>query len=136
MTSPKWLMSYVFTLTVFLTLDMLWLGIIASDIYNRQFGDLMVDQVNWPAAFAFYLLFIAGVLVFVVRPALSQGSMRNALWLGAFFGLVTYATYDLTNLATLRGFPAGIVPIDMAWGAVLSALTSVASFLFTRKLSK
>ena len=136
MTFPKWLLSFVFALTVFLSLDMLWLGVIASDLYSRQFGDLMVDQVNWVAAFAFYLLFIAGILVFVVRPALAQGSLRDALWLGAFFGLVTYATYDLTNLATLRGFPAGIVAIDLAWGAVLSALTSVASFLFTRKLTK
>lgn len=136
MTLPKWLLAYAFTLMVFLALDMLWLGVLASDLYSRQFGDLMTEEVNWAAAFTFYLLFIAGVLVFVVRPALNGGSLRHALWLGAFFGLVTYATYDLTNLATLRGFPAGIVAIDMAWGSVLCALTSVASFLFTRKLSK
>jgi uncharacterized membrane protein len=135
MTLPKWLLAYAFTLTVFLALDMLWLGVLASDLYSRQFGDLMAEQVNWLAAFAFYLLFIAGVLVFVVRPALGRGSWRHALGYGAFFGLVTYATYDLTNLATLQGFPEGIVAIDLAWGAVLCALTSVSSYLFIRKLS-
>lgn len=136
MTPFKWLAAYLGGLIVFLALDMLWLGFLAKDLYAMHFGDLMASEVNWTAAGVFYLLFLVGVIVFVVRPALALGSLRHALGMGAFFGLVTYATYDLTNLATLRGFPAGIVLIDLVWGATLTALTSLSLFLITRKLSR
>ena len=84
---------------------MLWLGVVARGFYRRQLGGLLADQVNWAAAIVFYLLYIAGIVFFVTLPAARAGSLARALATGAFFGLVAYATYDLTNLATLKGWP-------------------------------
>ena len=96
---------YVAALVGFLAIDMLWLGVVARGFYRRQLGFLLADQVNWWAAFSFYLLFVAGVLVFAVVPALQAGSLSRALLLGGLLGLLTYGTYDLTNLATVKGWP-------------------------------
>jgi uncharacterized membrane protein len=123
---------YLPALVVFLVLDALWLGVVARGFYREQLGDLMRPDVRWGAALLFYLLFIAAVLVFVVLPALERGSLAYAIGMGAFFGLVAYATYDLTNLAVLRGFPAKVAVVDMAWGAVVTAATSAAAFLVGR----
>lgn len=125
---------YLPALVVFLVLDALWLGVVARGFYREQLGELMRPDVRWGAALLFYLLFIAAVLVFVVGPALDRGSLSLAIGLGAFFGLVAYATYDLTNLAVLRGFPARVAVVDMAWGAVVTAGTSAAAFLLAGKL--
>jgi uncharacterized membrane protein len=125
---------YVPALIVFLVLDALWLGVVARGFYREQFGDLMRPDVRWGAALLFYLLFIAAVLVFVVTPALERGSLSYAIVRGAFFGLVAYATYDLTNLAVLRGFSTTIAVVDMAWGTVVTAGTSAAAFLIAGKL--
>lgn len=125
---------YLPTLVVFLVLDALWLGVVARGFYREQFGDLMRPDIRWGAALAFYLLFIVAVLVFVVQPALAAGSLGRAVGLGAFFGLVAYATYDLTNLAVLRGFSTTVALVDMAWGAVLTAGTSGAGYLIGKKL--
>lgn len=125
---------YLPTLVVFLVLDALWLGVVARGFYREQFGDLMRPDIRWGAALAFYLLFIVAVLVFVVQPALAAGSLARAVGLGAFFGLVAYATYDLTNLAVLRGFSTTVALVDMAWGAVLTAGTSGAGYLIGKKL--
>lgn len=125
---------YLPTLVVFLVLDALWLGVVARGFYREQLGDLMRPDVRWGAALLFYLLFIAAVLVFVVGPALERGSLSFAIGLGAFFGLVAYATYDLTNLAVLRGFSTTVAVVDMAWGAVVTAGTSAAAFLLAGKL--
>jgi uncharacterized membrane protein len=124
---------YLPALVVFLILDALWLGVVARGFYREQFGDLMRPDVRWGAALLFYLLFIAAVLVFVVTPALDRGSLVYAIGMGAFFGLVAYATYDLTNLAVLRGFSVTIAVVDMAWGAVVTAGTSAAAFLLAGK---
>ena len=124
---------YLPALVVFLVLDALWLGVVARGFYREQLGDLMRPDVRWGAALLFYLLFIAAVLVFVVLPALERGSLAYAIGMGAFFGLVAYATYDLTNLAVLRGFPAKVAVVDMAWGAVVTAATSAAAFLVGRQ---
>jgi uncharacterized membrane protein len=124
---------YLPALVVFLVLDALWLGVVARGFYREQFGDLMRPDVRWGAALLFYLLFIAAVLVFVVGPALERGSLSQALRMGAFFGLVAYATYDLTNLAVLRGFSTTIAVVDMAWGATVTAATSAAAFLIGRQ---
>ena len=126
--------TYLLTTVVFLALDMLWLGVVAKGFYQEQLGPILSEQVIWPAAIAFYLLFIAGILVFVVFPARDKGSLGRAVVLGALFGLVTYATYDLTNLATLRGFPPLVAAVDMAWGMVLTATVAAAGFLFARRL--
>jgi uncharacterized membrane protein len=124
---------YLPTLLVFLALDALWLGFVARGFYREQIGGLMRPDVNWGAALVFYLLFIAGLLVFVVIPSLGATLGRVALT-GAFFGLIAYATYDLTNLATLRGFPTVVALVDLLWGTVIAAVTSCASWLLARPL--
>lgn len=124
----KWLASYVLTSIVFFAIDMVWLGFLAKNLYRKHLFVLLADQVNWTAAIVFYLLFIVGIFVFVIMPAVEKNSLITALWLGAFFGIVTYATYDLTNLATLKNWPVAIVFIDIAWGAVLTSLVSMAGY--------
>jgi uncharacterized membrane protein len=124
---------HIATLVVFLAIDMVWLGWIARGFYRAQIGGLLREDVNWTAALLFYVLFIAGLLVFAVIPALDRSLLRAAL-AGGFFGFVAYATYDLTNLATLRGFPARVAVADLAWGFVVSALTSAAAWKLARLL--
>ncbi len=109
-------------------LDLVWLGLVADGLYARLLGDLLAERPNAGAAVAFYVIFVAGLVLFVVHPAVEQGSWRAATGRGAAFGLVTYATWDLTNLAVLEGFPASLVAIDLAWGIVLSATASVVTY--------
>ena len=120
---------YVAALVGFLAIDMLWLGVVARGFYRRHLGFLFADQVNWWAAFSFYLLFVAGVLVFAVVPALQAGSLSRALLLGGLLGLLTYGTYDLTNLATVKSWPLVVTLVDMAWGTVLTAAVSGIGYL-------
>lgn len=128
--------QYLLAMAVFLALDLVWLGVVAQDLYDRQLGDLLAEQPNVAAAFVFYALFVAGLLFFVVRPALEAGSGRDALVRGAAFGLVTYATWDLTSLAVIEGFPVTIALVDMAWGAVLAATVSTATYHGWRRLAR
>ena len=109
-------LMYVLTLVVFFLIDMVWLGLVAKNFYRRYLGDMLSPKVNWPAAILFYLLFIAGLLLFVIEPA--QGRALEALWKGAVFGLIAYATYDLTNLATLKNWPLLVTVVDLVWGNV------------------
>jgi uncharacterized membrane protein len=96
----------------------------------------MTPKVNWAAAMLFYLLFIVGLLVFVVRPALAAGVPLQALFYGALLGLISYATYDFTNLATLRDWPLVITVVDLVWGTVLGGVVSYISALLGRTLLK
>ena len=128
------IISYVATGVVFLALDAVWLGFMASRVYRPMIGSLMADQVNFPPAIIFYLLYVAGVVVFAVQPALASGRWTTALMLGAFFGLVAYGTYDLTNQATLKSWPAMMSLVDMAWGTVLTAAAATLGMLITRAL--
>jgi uncharacterized membrane protein len=128
MTPYKLILSYFLTALVFFAVDMLWLGFLAKDFYRKHLGGFLSDQVNWTAAIVFYLLFIVGIFVFVILPTIDKGSLLQAIWLGAFFGIITYATYDLTNLATLKNWPLLIVMVDIAWGAVLTAIVSAAGY--------
>ncbi|HBG32797.1 MAG: hypothetical protein A2009_00080 [Tenericutes bacterium GWD2_38_27] len=122
---------YGVSFVIFFAIDLLWLGIIAKKIYQNQIGHLLKTDVNWVAAIIFYLLFIGGLVIFVLMPAVEKGSIVQALYMGALFGLLTYATYDLTNLATLKDWPLQITFIDLAWGTFLGASTSTISyFLF------
>ena len=125
---------YLIALPVFFAIDMVWLGLVAKGFYRQQIGSLMRANVNWPAAIAFYLLFILGLVVFVIAPALDKGSWARALLYGALFGLITYATYDLTNLATLRDWPVLLTVVDLIWGAVLAAAVSVATYGIAAKI--
>ncbi len=98
---------------------MLWLGLAARSFYQQQLGYLMAASPNWFAAILFYLLFVAGLLGFVVLPGLRDNSLKSTLLHAALFGLIAYATYDLTNLATLKGWPALLSLVDMLWGTVI-----------------
>lgn len=128
MTIGKWLLSYGLTTIVFFAVDMVWLGVIAKNLYREQIGHLLADSPNWIAAIVFYLLFIIGIMVFAIVPAVNEQSILRAVLLGAFFGFITYATYDLTNLATAKDWPLSITIIDMIWGSVLSTIVTVAGY--------
>ncbi|MHB1193462.1 MAG: DUF2177 family protein [Longimicrobiales bacterium] len=119
---------YGLTALVFFAIDLVWLGVVAAGFYQRQLGHLLRPDVLWAPALVFYLLYIAGVLVFAVLPGLEAGALTRTLALGAFFGLVAYATFDLTCMALMRDFPVVVVVVDLVWGMVLTTLVSAAGF--------
>jgi len=125
---------YFITLPVFFGIDIIWLTIISKNFYAKQLGYLMSKNPNLLAALIFYLLFIAGLVFFVISPALEKREWVSALLMGAFFGLVTYATYDLTNLATVKDWPLIITIVDLVWGMTLSATVSVITYFIAQKL--
>ncbi len=124
---------YLIALPVFLAIDMVWLTLIAKNFYAKQIGYLMAKNPNLFAAFIFYLIFIAGLIVFVIIPALDKKIWTQALLAGLFFGLVTYATYDLTNLATVKDWPLIVTIVDLIWGMFVSAVVSVATYFIAIK---
>ncbi len=113
---------------------MIWLGLVAKDFYRTQIGGLMKPDVNWTAAIIFYLIFIAGLVVFVISPAMEKRSWTYALLFGAMFGLVCYATYDLTNLAVAKDWPLLVTIVDLIWGAVLAASVSIVTYFIAHKI--
>lgn len=125
---------FAIALPVFFVIDMVWLGVIAKDFYRAQIGILMKSEVNWIAAIIFYLIFIAGIVVFVIAPAIEKGSWMHALFLGALFGFVCYATYDLTNLAVAKDWPLLVTIVDLIWGAVLAGSVSVVTYFIASKI--
>lgn len=128
------LKHFLIALPVFFIIDMIWLVLVAKNFYQKQIGFLMRPDINWYAAIAFYLLFIAGLVVFVINPALEKHTWTNAMLYGALFGLITYATYDLTNLATLKDWPLLVTLVDLIWGSVLAALISVVTYFIAEKI--
>jgi uncharacterized membrane protein len=132
MSLTKLIISYALTFIVFFIVDMAWLGFIAKDLYKRYLGGFLSEQVNWTAAVVFYLLFIVGVFIFAIMPSVEKNSVVSAVTLGALFGFFTYATYDLTNLATLKGWPVTIVFIDIVWGSILTGIVSTAGFYIVK----
>jgi uncharacterized membrane protein len=123
-----WLTTYAAMTVAFFVIDMLWLGVIARPLYQSQLGHLLGD-VNWIAAVVFYLVFLVGICIFAVAPAVVTQQLTTALVYGALFGFFTYATYDMTNLATLKDWPLMIVFIDIAWGTILSASVAAVGYL-------
>jgi uncharacterized membrane protein len=134
MTLAVFFKLYGVALIAFLVLDMLWLGVVARGFYQAQLGPLLKPDVNWAAAIAFYLVFLVGLVVLVIGPAIERQSLAQAVLLGALFGLVTYAAYDLTNLATLEGFPVIVAVVDLVWGAVLCSTISTVTFVAGSRL--
>ena len=128
----KLIISYLLTTVVCFAVDMAWLGLIAKGLYKKYLGSCLSDKVNWPAAIIFYLLFIIGIFYFAILPAVEKNSLAKAIISGALFGFFTYATYDLTNLATLKDWPLPIVFIDIIWGAVLTGIVSTAGFYIVK----
>jgi len=120
---------YLCTLVAFFAIDMVWLGLVARGFYQDHLGFLLRPSPNWPAAIIFYLLFVLGILVFVVIPSLQSGSTKKVLLLGALFGLITYATYDLTNLATVKDWPWIVTVVDLVWGGVLATSVGYLGFV-------
>ncbi len=125
---------YGIALPIFLLIDVLWLGLVAKNFYRTQIGSLMKSDVNWVAAIVFYLIFIAGLVAFVIAPAVEKGSWTHALLYGALFGLVCYATYDLTNLAVAKDWPLLVTMVDLVWGAALAASVSTVTYLIAHKI--
>jgi len=126
---------YFLALPVFFAIDMIWLGLVARNFYRSQIGFLLKTDFNWIAGVSFYLLFIAGLIFFVVEPALKQeSSWLNVFLVGALFGLMTYATYDLTNLSTVKDWPIFLTFVDMVWGMVLSASVSTITYIVATRI--
>ena len=124
---PSFLSAYLVALVLLTAIDLVWLGLVARGFYVAQLGDLMRPQPGLVAAALFYAVYAAGVVHFAVMPGLRGGGWTTALAQGALLGLVAYATYDLTNLATLRGWPIPMTAVDIAWGAALTAVVAAAS---------
>ncbi len=126
---------YLLTVPLFFAVDLLWLGVVAKNFYQNNLSHLLSPAVNWPAALIFYCAYIAGIILFAVKPGLDAASLvKAALW-GALFGFFTYATYDLTNLATLRDWPLKVVVVDIVWGTLLCTLIASGGYLIGRWLS-
>ena len=128
------ILQYILVLVVFLAVDAVWLSTAGRTLYVAEIGALLRDKPNLGVAVLFYAIYALGLLVFVVQPALAQPGLGKALLWGGFFGLVAYATYDMTNLATLKGFTTRIAIIDMVWGTVLSASVSAVAVWLIRLL--
>lgn len=132
MTATIFLKAFAATGATMFALDLLWLGVIAKGFYASQMGSLLRPEVKWAPALLFYLLYVTAIVVFVVTPAAERRSLGRALAYGAFFGLVAYATYDLTSLALIRDFPLLVVLVDLAWGVLLTTVAAAAGFLAAR----
>lgn len=130
-----YLRLYLFTVPVFFVIDLLWLGVLAPNLYRRHIGHLLADQVDWVAAISFYLIYIVGILVFAVVPGLASNSLRRTAIAGAGFGFFTYATYELTNRATLPDWPWEIVVVDTLWGVVLCTTVAVIAHHIGRRIA-
>jgi uncharacterized membrane protein len=129
MSAIFWLKLYLLTIPVFFVIDMIWLGYVSRNFYKTQLHHLLSPEVNWTAAFLFYFIYIVGIIFFAVRPGLEAESLIRTCLLGALFGFFTYATYDLTNLATLRNWPITVVIVDIAWGTLLCTLVGGGSYM-------
>ncbi len=125
---------YLIALPVFFAIDMVWLGLVAKNFYAKQLGYLMKSAPNWSAAIIFYLIFVVGLVVFVIAPAVESNSLQKAILLGALFGLISYATYDLTNFATIKDWPLIVTMIDLVWGTVVAASVSGITYFIASKL--
>ena len=129
MVAAKLVQLYVVTAIFFFVIDILWLGVIAKKFYNKHLARFFRERVNWTAAIIFYCLYILGIMIFAILPGISCASLVRTVILGVLYGLFTYATYDLTNLATLKDWPVKIVVVDILWGMVLCGLVSAGGFL-------
>jgi uncharacterized membrane protein len=128
----RYLVAFIAAAVVFGGLDFLWLGTIAQKLYQQEIGGLLLARPRMDAAIAFYAIYLAGLIFFAVRPGLEAASLARAVGYAALFGFVAYATYDLTNLATLKGFSVKVVAADLLWGVAVSSAASAAGFLAAR----
>ena len=132
MNTSFYLKLYFLTVPIFFLIDLIWLGIVAKNFYQKNLKYILSPNVNWTAAIIFYLIYIVGILIFAVLPAVAKDSLRHAAVWGALFGFFTYATYDLTNLALLKDWPLNIVFVDILWGVVLCSVVASLSFYIAK----
>ncbi len=125
--------SFLVALFIFLAVDMVWLGLVAKNFYAKQIGHLLREDVNWLPVIIFYIVFVIALVVFVISPSLEKKSWTEALFYGAFFGFIAYATYDLTNLATLKDWPIIVTFVDILWGSFLGGSVSVLTYFIVNK---
>ncbi len=125
---PMLLKVYGIMTVTFFAIDLVWIGVVANRFYQKHLGFMLRPDVQWVPAIAFYLLFIAALMVFAVLPGVERGSLLRATALGGFLGLVAYATYDLTNLALAKGFPGIVAAVDMVWGAVIAGTIAAVGY--------
>ena len=125
---PFYLKLYLLTIPIFFLIDIIWLGSLAKKFYGDNIGHLLSEKVNWKAALVFYFIYIVGILFYAVVPALEDGNWQKSLLLGSAFGFFTYATYDLTNLATLKNWSVKVVVVDIVWGMILCGVVAAVSF--------
>ena len=126
------LIAYIATTIVFFAIDFVWLGTVAKSFYRNQIGDLLLENFNTAVAVVFYLFYTAGIVFFAVNPALKAGSLGMAALYGALFGFFCYATYDFTNLATLKGYTTTVALVDLTWGTVLTGTSALAGAWIAR----
>jgi uncharacterized membrane protein len=125
---------YIISLVIFLFLDFLWLGFIAKDFYRKELGNYLLDSFKLTPAILFYLIYILGLNIFVISQCQGKLDPLITIGLGAFFGFVCYATYDLTNLATLRFWTNTLVFVDLVWGTVITAVTAFLTCYLNTKI--
>lgn len=121
--------TIIIAFLIFIVIDFLWLGLIARKLYKNELNKLLKKQVNWISAIVFYIIFVVTLSIFVIVPNLDGNSIGKVVLFGALFGLATYSTYDLTNYATIEGFPLKIVFIDLTWGVFIGSITSLLTYL-------
>lgn len=126
--------GYLAALAALAVLDALWLGLVSRKFYKARLGQLLLDRPLWSVAILFYLIHAAGIAVFAVPPAVTAGTWTAAVLYGALFGLCVYAAYDITNLATLRGWPITVSRVDLAWGSAVTAASTLVAFLVVRSV--
>lgn len=124
----KYIYLYILTFVVFLAIDFIWLNFIAKNLYATRIGHLLAEKPNLVPALIFYLIFVVGVIIFAIIPGYETKNILKTILLGALFGLLTYSTYDFTNLATLKNWPISVTIIDLIWGTSISTVTSVAGY--------
>jgi len=130
----QYLAAYLATAAIFLLVDFVWLAYVAKNFYASRLGPLLLDKPNLTVAAAFYAIYVIGVVIFAVAPALQSGSWKTALIYGALFGLFTYGTYDMTNLATLKNWSVTVTVVDIIWGTVLTGASALLGYLIVTRL--
>jgi len=130
----KYIYLYIISFVIFLVIDYIWLNFIAKNIYSTKLGHLLADKPKLFPALIFYLIFVVGIIIFAVLPGYEAQNIWKTVMLGALFGFLTYSTYDLTNLATLKNWPVSVTIIDLIWGTSISTTVSVAGYFVAKML--
>ena len=130
----RYVIAYIATAGVCFALDFVWLSAMTGRFYRVMLGDVLLERPNFLASALFYFVYVGGVVIFAVVPALNTSSWPTALALGAALGLIAYGTYDMTNLATLRNWPVMVSVVDLLWGTVMTATAATLGFAITQRL--